>query len=277
MRFAWATDPHLDHCNQRTRDAWCDAVIGRDVDGLFLTGDIGEAKTVVELLTDVSDRLNNEMPIYFVLGNHDFYCGSYEKVTKACSRLPAQLHYLTLKPVMWLDDFEGMPGTTAIVGQDGCADWLLGDESHSNVWLTDYQVTWDYMHRPREEIRNKVRARARAQARRGQKMIDEAIRLNAKQIVFLTHVPPFRESAVYNGAPSDDNWLPFFTSKTMGDMLTGRAKLHPDVNFLVLCGHSHGKGVFKPLPNLECRTGSACYGRPELQEDIVIVGGPHEP
>ena len=38
----------------------------------------------------------------------------------------------------------------------------------------------------------------------------------------------------------------------------------------VLCGHTHGAGEVKILPNLLVKTGGAEYKKPELQNPIFI-------
>ena len=38
-------------------------------------------------------------------------------------------------------------------------------------------------------------------------------------IILLTHVPPFREACWHEGRISDDDFLPHFTCKAVGDML----------------------------------------------------------
>jgi len=37
---------------------------------------------------------------------------------------------------------------------------------------------------------------------------------------------------------STDDWLPYFSSKIMGDVLMQVAQENPQVEFLVLCGHT---------------------------------------
>jgi hypothetical protein len=87
----------------------------------------------------------------------------------------------------------------------------------------------------------------------------------------LTHVPPFREACWYEGRISDDNWLPYFTCKAMGDVLTRVMRERPQKRMTVLCGHTHGAGEADILPNLHVRTGGAEYGRPEPQLPLIEV------
>ena len=84
--------------------------------------------------------------------------------------------------------------------------------------------------------------------------------------VVLTHVPPFREAAWYEGRPSDSQWLPFFSCKAVGDVLLEAIQDLPCKRMTVLCGHIHGGGRSAILPNLATWTGPARYGRPAIQE-----------
>ena len=81
----------------------------------------------------------------------------------------------------------------------------------------------------------------------------------------LTHVPPFREAAVYRGRPSDEDWAPHFSCKAMGDLLIEVMADHPTRKLTVLCGHTHGGGESKILPNLLVLTGQAKYRHPAIQ------------
>jgi Icc protein len=83
-------------------------------------------------------------------------------------------------------------------------------------------------------------------------------------------VPPWREAAWHRGKPSDDDWLPFFSCKAAGDVLEAAMRARPDREMLVLCGHTHGGGVARILPNLEVRTGEAKYGQPRIQGVIEL-------
>ena len=57
-----------------------------------------------------------------------------------------------------------------------------------------------------------------------------------KSILIITHVSPFKEASLYKGRIADDNVLPFFCNKSIGDMLLPVAHEHQDISFLVLCG-----------------------------------------
>ncbi|MBW1848871.1 MAG: phosphoesterase, partial [Deltaproteobacteria bacterium] len=62
------------------------------------------------------------------------------------------------------------------------------------------------------------------------------------------------------------DWLPFFSCKAVGDVLSEVMQKHQDKRMTVLCGHTHGGGKSKILPNLVVLTGPAEYRYPAIQE-----------
>jgi hypothetical protein len=104
-----------------------------------------------------------------------------------------------------------------------------------------------------------------------QRVLEQAItEQRPKKIIVLTHVPPFKEVCLHLGKVSDDDWLPYFGSKIVGDVLIKIASEHTHIDFLVFCGHTHSKGVYQPLSNLMIEAGAAEYCRPEIQKIIFI-------
>lgn len=75
---------------------------------------------------------------------------------------------------------------------------------------------------------------------------------------------------MHEGKMSNDDYLPFFSSKVTGDTLLEIAKKNPEVEFLALCGHTHSKSYYQPLTNLTVKAGNAEYMHPEIQEVIAI-------
>ena len=87
-----------------------------------------------------------------------------------------------------------------------------------------------------------------------------------RHILLVTHVPPFRDACWYQDRISDDNWLPFFSCKAAGDVISKVMREHPDRRITVLCGHTHGSGRVRIQDNIEVITGGAQYGRPHVQQ-----------
>jgi predicted MPP superfamily phosphohydrolase len=88
MKAAWLTDIHLNFLKPKQLDAFLQN-LSRETAGCFLiSGDIGEADSVAGYLEQMAAILKR--PIYFVLGNHDYYGGSIEEVRARIGALPKQ-------------------------------------------------------------------------------------------------------------------------------------------------------------------------------------------
>ena len=125
-RVAWLTDLHLNFVTPGHIDRLCRAVQEAGADAVLLGGDIAEAPDVADYLEGLDARLG--LPLYFVLGNHDFYRGSIARVRAAVRALSARsprLHWLPGSGVVALT-----PGT-ALIGHDGWADGGYGNYERS--------------------------------------------------------------------------------------------------------------------------------------------------
>ena len=134
MRLAWLTDIHLNFVDALRLGEFLES-IRQQADAVAISGDIAESPGVVHYLKTMEEVL--QKPIYFVLGNHNFYRSSIAKTrlqVADCAKRSKYLHYLTALGVVELT-----PGT-AIIGHDGWADGRLGDLKHSNVILSDHQL-----------------------------------------------------------------------------------------------------------------------------------------
>jgi len=64
----------------QNRQIFYESLFQQNLDALLLGGDIGEADSVPRFLSEMENALR--LPIYFVLGNHDFYWGSIAMVPR---------------------------------------------------------------------------------------------------------------------------------------------------------------------------------------------------
>ena len=261
MRLAWATDIHLEFLTPPALTAFCVTLARSSADGFLISGDISQARGLHKHLRILERTL--ERPVYFVLGNHDYYHGKIAEVRERVREISRISSYLRWLPAS--GPVELAPNT-GLLGHDGWADGRLGDYAHSPVLLNDYRLIDDFVGldpAARLVLLNQLGDEAAAYFRR--ELPDALSRW--KRLLILTHVPPFAESAWYMGRRSDDDWLPHFTCKAVGDVLFEAANNHPDRDFRVLCGHTHSGGVVEVLPNLRVTTGAARYGEPVIQAE----------
>ncbi len=259
MQLAWATDIHLNFVSTERVRLFGRFIAGTGANALVISGDIAEADSFESTLELLAEDL--AVPIYFVLGNHDFYRGGIAEVREradALSRRRELLHWLPTAGIIPLTE------QTALVGHDGWADGRLGNYERSTVLLNDYFLIEDFAGLDEDERLIKLKMLGDESAVWAAPVLTEAFE-RFERVVLATHVPPFRESCWYNGVISDDNWLPHFTNHALGAALDRVMEGHPDRGLTVLCGHTHGQGVAAIRHNLLVRTGGAEYGRPRLQ------------
>lgn len=270
LNLLWATDVHLDHVPFPSAALEFGRALRQEQptsQGLIVSGDIGEANTVAHILETLV--LGYAGPVYFVLGNHDYYGGSFQAVDERIAELCRQvenLHWLQQTPTATSDD-------TILLGVNGWYDARYGDRS-TDLQLNDFRRITELFaaqDESRESLLKTCAQRADSDASALDAQLLNCYRpLSCKQsprpqhIIVVMHVPPFQQAAWHDGKPSDNRWAPFFSSKALGDVLLAHAGSQPHRQFTVLCGHTHGCGVYRPLPNLLVYTGKARYGAPEL-------------
>jgi hypothetical protein len=262
------TDLHLNFLDRIEREAFYDRVLDEEPGAALLTGDLGEAPSTVNLLREMAEALG--IPLYFVLGNHDFYRGSVASVRAQVERLCREedhLHWLPTEGIVSL-------GATALVGHDGWADGRYGDWWGTGLMLNDYFCIGEFIALDKAERLCVMQSLADEAANHFQRSLPEAFRYH-RSVLLLTHVPPFPEICRHKGRPSDNGGLPHFASKVVGDVLRATMAARTDRRLTVLCGHTHSRATAKILPNLLARCGGAEYGKPRVQR-IFQVGGAEE-
>ncbi|HKA01274.1 MAG TPA: metallophosphoesterase [Candidatus Solibacter sp.] len=268
MRVAWLTDIHLNFLSYEGRYMFYAKVKAESPDAVLIGGDIGEATSLGMLLPEIAAAL--KLPIYFVLGNHDFYRGSIEgvraMVTRECKSAQSRrwLCWLPMEGVVELTP------TTALVGHDGWADGRLGDFWHSRVELNDYILIRDLADLPKARLFDRLNALGDEAADYLEEQSRSAVE-RYRNIYVLTHVPPFREACWHEGHISDDNWLPHFACKSIGERLGAVMRDHPQSRMTILCGHTHSPGVAEIAQNLTVLTGGAQYGNPTVQRVFELM------
>jgi 3',5'-cyclic-AMP phosphodiesterase len=190
--------------------------------------------------------------------------GVRAKVRSFCSVTP-NLHWLPAAGVVPLTD------ETCLVGHDGWGDGRLGDYYGSDVMLNDFGLIEEFGGFDEDPAQRlaKLHALGDEAAAHFREVLPDAL-ARFKHVVVVTHVPPFRESCWHEGQISDDNWLPFFSCKAVGDTLLEAMTAAPDRQMTVLCGHTHGCGEAQILPNLRVLTGGARYGAPAVQRVLEL-------
>lgn len=275
MQLIWLTDTHLDFVNDYDRNRLVEHIIKKSKEhngpsSVVITGDIASASknSTYIFMDDYRDKLlEHGIKLYFVLGNHDYYDSQIAtERSKYANGVLAE---------NWLGSAGVIPLTTEtyLVGHDGWYDGGYANWFQSNVIIPDYteifELSMQYWEKP--VIFDRINALAKESAEHVLKYGHEALSVNeCRHLYIATHVPPFRDSSVYNGLISDDHWMPHFSSKHMGDAILQLGQMHPDKRITVLCGHSHGQGKYCPTKNIVVHTGKAKYRYPNINRMFIL-------
>lgn len=274
MDLVWVTDPHFNLLGAPQNPRYVKEHLKRfgspydfgehlakmhpTAHGAVISGDIAEAHSVKDSLTGFSKGWGK--PVYFVLGNHDYWGASWKSVNRQLDEwdLPKT------RPLVWLRKagVVELAPDLALCGHEGWYDGRAGAAARSRIIMNDWDEIKEMRNLhdlPRREL---IAETARHWTAEAEIHLREACS-KYKNVVFVTHFPPFPDSAKY-GQPSDDDWLPWTVNVTLGDTLIELAYEYPETSILVLCGHTHLAKDVRMAPNLRVLTGHSEYWYPQV-------------
>jgi 3',5'-cyclic AMP phosphodiesterase CpdA len=262
-RLAWLTDIHLDLLEPDEVSAFVGSLAANPADAFLIAGDIADGPGVTARLAELADAVRR--PIYFVLGNHDYYRSGIAAVRAAVEELCA-----TREDLVWLPRAGAVALTeeTCLVGHDGWGDGRLGDYWGLHVKLNDWRHIEDLRGLDDAERLERLHALGDEAAVQGAVLPGALDRFHSA--VVLTHPPPFKEACWNAGRPTDLDRLPFFCGAAAGQALAEVMRGRPDRRLTVLCGHTHCRAEVEVLANLLVRVGGAEYFHPEVQGVLQI-------
>jgi predicted phosphohydrolase len=220
--------------------------LGRErPEGILITGDISNAERLDEHLAVLSTL---GCPIFFVLGNHDFWHGSFAGVTalvrSTCSK-KTNLVFLDQGGLVQLG------GGAALMGGQGWGDGQAGLGEKSPVTSRDRQLIQEFADKPREKYFEMLRKMGRASAVSFSQMAVQALE-DSQHLILATHVPPFAASAL-----REPEYLPYYVNVALGEEILRVAHQFPLKRISVYCGHTHRECVYRPLPNVTVHVAEA--------------------
>lgn len=260
MKLAWLTDIHLNFLHENGSRIFGQAVREEiECDACVITGDIAEGNSLQFCLSEF--KAGFEKPVYFILGNHDFYNRSFKEVEdtvkKHLHKPDEGITWLTISEPVKLND------NTCLVGSCGFYDGLAGIGGLSRVGMMDWDVIKDFCGKITIDLL-RMKSRAYEMAMQAEVNLEKACKEGYENILFATHYPPFPGACWHMGQQSNEHWLPWFTSVTMGNILAKVALKYPEKKFTVICGHTHSEGIYKHFDNLVVYTGKATYYKPNV-------------
>lgn len=252
-------DIHLDMCDEEVREKFFFDLAHADCDAVLIGGDIADGPHTVSFLRKLAKLCSK--PIYFVLGNHDYYGRSIDlqryKMKILCESHPS-LIYLTLADPVALSQ------NCCFIGHDGWNDAREGDFFNSTVTMRDYSEIEDLKGLNLFELKEKLQELGKEAAASLEVKLEQ-IADRYEKVIIMTHTVPFRQACFYDGKVADDGWAPHFVCQAVGKMVKRFAKKHPQIHFLLLAGHSHAAAKIAILPNLDIQVSPAEYGSPAFE------------
>ncbi len=259
-KLIWLTDLHLDRAAGEDRTRLLKELSSRDYDAVVITGDIATATSVCDHLESLAAACSPR-PVYFVLGNHDFYFApmsqTYDRVASLCRAIPNLIHLQNSGPV-------SLGRHAILIGHHAWPDARSGHGSNTVINSPDHWQIPDFQDLSREEQFRKMEILGRQATNAIRIGLLSALR-QRKQVVVATHVPPFPSTVHYNGRICGDTHMPHFSNSSFGAMLIGIAKRnrHRHQRITVLSGHTHSPITETILANIQAHVGGAWKGTSE--------------
>ena len=135
FRTLWVTDPHLEFLTDdaSTRAQFLQELRQEPADAIQITGDITNA---ANLKTELERLAQLDGPVYFILGNHDFYGGTITGSSDIAKKVAKDYR----ERLIYLDDtwIVRLTNTATLTGVNGFADSLAGKGSKTKARINDF-------------------------------------------------------------------------------------------------------------------------------------------
>lgn len=272
--LAFASDTHFNLTTKNRIIKFCDFIQNSSATSLVLTGDLAESDSMVHYLEFIASKLGSGFPVYFILGNHDYYKTNTEGFNIKLK--PRIEHHPNLRWLTPQVDTIALTEFTALVGHENWWDGRGGDLEYSGVldslvMAPDYTLIQDFAWLRKKERFEILRFMADLSTRDILRKVSKAFMEGYKTVYLAVHVPPFPEACVHqDGKLMNKKWLIHFCHKDLGDKLVQLMSKIPDKNLVVLAGHTHEEIVTHPIPNIKVMVAKASYFTPRVHKILEI-------
>ena len=252
FKCLWFSDLHLARVFPWTFIKFIYSINKEKPSAVFLTGDISNGPFLITHLKMMAKFI--ECPIYFILGNHDYFFSSFEeqhiKIKALCKEYP-NLIWLTNSDAVRLND------EVALIGTEGWYDAEMGNPKYLTATLD-----WILIKELREIKSTKDRVEYfRMLADKSADIIfeklEKALEQDYKTVYILTHMPPFKEATRDEGTMLADFWLPYNVNLRLGKKIEEIMATRKKRNVVVLAGHTHHPEYIRVSRNIHCQVGAS--------------------
>lgn len=265
-KYLWYSDTHLNFTFPWTKYSFVEKILSEKPVGLILTGDIACGISLKSILTFLARKLD-EIPIYFVLGNHDYYGTSFEYVKNTVKSL-----YIKYKNLIYLEnnDIIELNSNAGMIGADGWYDARLGNPIYT-IYNFDWIMIDDFRNLKNHQLQLELcRQLADNSASRIKSLLEKALE-KYQTIYILNHVPAWPEATRGLGSITEEFWLPYNVNSAMGKVIEETMKDRGNQNVVVLAGHTHIPTLLNVSHNIECIVQGGKYlGVPQSHNHVFI-------
>lgn len=244
-----------------------DKFMEKPSDAMIITGDIAEGDSFHEYLALMAEAYKK--PIYYVLGNHDYYKRSFAEVKEQVKLLDSSAKY---KNLFCMDNngIVKLTDKTCLVGYGGWYDARYGNYWSGGFDMADFHEIKDLIDKDHQIRYNKFNYLGDITAEHIRHYVYKAFQ-DFDNVIFMTHVPPFAEASKYGSDPSPSYSLPFFSCKAAGEALLDVMEGQPENKKLtVIAGHSHYKAFLKVSDQISVYVADAQYYYPKVYTTLEI-------
>jgi len=256
-KIIWLSDLHLDQARDNVRQDFYHRLSKAPGEVVVITGDISNSRHLCAHLLELGEACGKR-PIFFVLGNHDYYGSSFAQVHSEVDSLckkQKNLHHLSDGAIIPLGDHE------ALVGHGGWADGRAGHGAASRVRNPDFWSVGDFRNKNWKSCYGLMGSLGKESAACFRRTLPYALSCY-RHVWVATHVPPFTQAAWWNGKHCNYDFQPHYCNVSLGNTLWGMSTAFPESTMSVLSGHTHSEISLSLRTNLSVHTAGSTPGNP---------------
>jgi UDP-2,3-diacylglucosamine pyrophosphatase LpxH len=260
----WLSDLHLDAVKEEYRLRFYHRLRKTPGERVVISGDISDGRNLSLHLSELAESVAPR-PVYFVLGNHDFYGSSFQEVHRLLEvrcKKHSNLHHLGHGEIVSLGANE------ALVGHGGWSDGRAGHGVKSKVRNPDFWSIKDFQGMSRAACYQKIRRLGQESGMYLRQILPYTLTCY-RQVWVATHFPTFTQAAWWNGKLCNYDFQPHYTNLSMGYALWAMSSAFPKSKMTVLAGHTHSAVCISIKENLAIHTAGASPGYPSYQVPSV--------
>ena len=254
MRIVRLSDLHWAFLGPKTKKRLYEQIAYHNPDEIYITGDIAEASTFVRSLIELHGEVKK--PINFILGNHDYYNGSFNYSHATASDPKAFSDGID---VQYAHNSIRTIGDSVIFCLNGFADGRAGNFFESPLFknMSDFRLIGDFI--PYRTNRGYCLDIMQEYADAQNTLVKDVLSMGFEHTIIFTHVPPFAEASLCRHGDSS-NGHPFYVNVGLGNLILKHKKDGKKVS--IYCGHTHMGMTKKITDEITVFVSGSDYGQP---------------